>query len=124
MAGTGRFARSGDSAVGIAVEHDGIIGLFCLAVNPAQRRQGLGRKLVLGLLAGIRGAGDLLQVLSGNEAAIRLYSGLGFCESYRIATASHQSAPLRPDSQPATRSARSLGGRRPPCRRPDMLFPR
>ncbi len=83
MAGSARFARAGDSAVGIFVEHDGIVGLFCLAVNPSSRRQGLGRKLVRGLLANCSAPVSYLQVFSGNEGAIGLYSGLGFTESYR-----------------------------------------
>jgi N-acetylglutamate synthase len=83
MVGSARFARAGDSAVGIFVEHDGIAGLFCLAVNPSLRRQGLGRKLVRGLLANASAPVSYLQVFSGNESAIGLYSGLGFTESYR-----------------------------------------
>jgi ribosomal protein S18 acetylase RimI-like enzyme len=83
MEGTARFARAGDRAVGIAVEHDGIIGLFCLAVNPTERRRGLGRKLVRGLLEGSTAPLTYLQVFSGNEPAIGLYDRLGFVESYR-----------------------------------------
>jgi ribosomal protein S18 acetylase RimI-like enzyme len=78
-----RFARSGDRAVGIAVEYDGIIGLFCLAVDPARRRQGLGRKLVRGLLAGSSAPLTYLQVFSANQAGIALYKSLGFAEAYR-----------------------------------------
>lgn len=83
MEGNARFARFEERAVGIAVEDDGIIGLFCLAVNPNQRRQGLGRKLVRGLLAGSSAPFTYLQVFSGNEAGIGLYNSLGFAESYR-----------------------------------------
>lgn len=83
MEGTARFARSGDRAVGIAVEHDGIIGLFCLAVNPSRRRQGLGRKLVRELLAECSAPLTYLQVFSGNEAGVGLYNCLGFAEAYR-----------------------------------------
>lgn len=83
MEGSARFAHSGDRAVGIAVEHDGIIGLFCLAVNPTERRQGLGRKLVRGLLAGSSAPLTYLQVFSANDAGIGLYDSLGFAESYR-----------------------------------------
>jgi len=78
-----RFARATETAVGIAVEYDGIIGLFCLAVNPSRRRQGLGRKLVRGLLAGSPAPLTYLQVFSGNEAGIGLYDSLGFAEVYR-----------------------------------------
>jgi len=83
MDGIARFARAGDSAVGISVEHDGIVGLFCLAVNPSSRRQGLGRRLVRGLLTETSAPVAYLQVFSGNEPAIGLYSGLGFTEGYR-----------------------------------------
>jgi ribosomal protein S18 acetylase RimI-like enzyme len=78
-----RFARSGDHAVGIAVEYDGIVGLFCLAVDPGRRRQGIGRKLVRGLLAGSSAPLTYLQVFSGNHAGIGLYNSLGFAEAYR-----------------------------------------
>jgi N-acetylglutamate synthase len=91
--GTVRFARSGDLAVGIAVESDGIIGLFCLAVNPSQRRQGVGRKLVRGLLAGSSAPLVYLQVFSGNQAGIGLYDSLGFDEVYRYC---HCVAPASP----------------------------
>jgi ribosomal protein S18 acetylase RimI-like enzyme len=83
MQGSARFARVGNRAVGIAVEHDGIVGLFCLAVNPAERRQGLGGKLVRGLLAGASAPLSYLQVFSGNEPAIGFYDRLGFAEAYR-----------------------------------------
>jgi GNAT superfamily N-acetyltransferase len=83
MEGTARFAYAGDRAVGIAVELDGIVGLFCLAVNPRQRRQGLGRKLVRALLTGSSAPLAYLQVFSGNEAGARLYNSLGFVEAYR-----------------------------------------
>lgn len=81
--GTVHFARSGDLAVGIAVEYDGIVGLFCLAVSPSQRRQGVGGKLVRGLLAAASAPLVYLQVFSGNEAGIGLYNSLGFAEFYR-----------------------------------------
>jgi GNAT superfamily N-acetyltransferase len=83
MEGSASFASDGDRAVGIAVERDGIVGLFCLAVNPNHRRQGLGRKLVQALLSGSSAPLSYLQVFSGNEAAIGLYSSLGFAEAYR-----------------------------------------
>ena len=91
MAGKARFARAGDLAVGIAVEIDGIIGLFCLAVNPEHRRQGLGKKLVRGILAGLPAPVTYLQVFSGNAAGVALYDSLGFAEAYRYC---HCLAPL------------------------------
>jgi GNAT superfamily N-acetyltransferase len=51
LAGRATFARLDDVAVGIAVEADGLVGLFCLAVDPARRRAGLGTALVRSLLA-------------------------------------------------------------------------
>ncbi len=48
MAGAARFVHVGDRACGISVELDGIVALFCIAVAPDARRQGLGKKLVQG----------------------------------------------------------------------------
>jgi GNAT superfamily N-acetyltransferase len=80
----GRFFHHEDRAVGISVEIDGLTGLFCIAVNPDSRRQGLGKKLVTGILAD-SGSSDTtyLQVFSGNEAGVALYESLGFAEAYR-----------------------------------------
>ena len=53
-----------------------------LAVSEAHRRRGLGRRLVLTALEAVRDAGSghylILEVRQSNEAAIRLYRGLGF----------------------------------------------
>ena len=52
-----------------------------IIVDPTSRGRGLGRKLVEGLMAEARGTGARcmsLNVHPGNEAAIRLYSSLGF----------------------------------------------
>ena len=52
-----------------------------VAVSPAVRRQGLGRLVLLGLLAaGRRGGAEraTLEVASGNSAARALYDGCGF----------------------------------------------
>ncbi len=83
MAGNARFARLGQLAVGIIVELDGLAGLYCLAVNPAHRRQGLGVKLVRGLLRDSASELTYLQVFSANEAGVGLYNSLGFTEAYR-----------------------------------------
>ncbi len=83
MAGTARFARDGDRAVGISVELDGIVGLFCLAVAPEVRRQGLGKALVRAMLAQHEAPLAYLQVFSENAAGHGLYSSLGFQEEYR-----------------------------------------
>ena len=83
MAGTARFAHSGNRACGISVELDGIVGLFCIAVAPENRRQGLGKKLVRGMLAAHDAPLTYLQVFSENEAGVALYTSLGFGEEYR-----------------------------------------
>ncbi len=83
MAGRARFARSGNRAVGISVELDGIVGLFCLAVAPEVRRQGLGKALVCSMLAQHAAPLAYLQVFSENAAGCGLYESLGFEEEYR-----------------------------------------
>lgn len=73
-------------AVGLGVVEGGWLGLFDLVVDPAFRRQHLGRELVLNLLEWGRSLGAeraYLQVAVENEAARRLYTTLGFEESYR-----------------------------------------
>ncbi|MBO0767597.1 MAG: GNAT family N-acetyltransferase [Solirubrobacterales bacterium] len=79
----GLFMRGGDDAVGIAVEGDGLVGLFSLAVRPEARRRGLGRRLVRAMLAHASAQLAYLQVSSGNTPAVRLYESLGFEEIYR-----------------------------------------
>ncbi len=83
MAGTARFAHAGDRAAGISVELEGVVGLFCIAVSPEHRRQGLGRRLVEAMLARHRGPLTYLQVFSENTAGVALYRSLGFREEYR-----------------------------------------
>jgi ribosomal protein S18 acetylase RimI-like enzyme len=70
-------------AVGLAVEADGLVGLFCLAVDPARRRSGLGTALVRGLLAASRASVAYLQVEERNTPAVALYRRLGFSQAYR-----------------------------------------
>jgi N-acetylglutamate synthase len=72
-------------AVGRAVFDDGWLGMYNLAVNPRYRNQGIGRQMMLAMLAwGVqRGASDAyLQVETANTPAITLVDGLGFRESY------------------------------------------
>lgn len=83
MAGPARFAHAGNRACGISVELDGIVALFCIAVSPDERRQGLGKRLVRSMLAQHEGPLTYLQVFSENVAGIALYSSLGFEEEYR-----------------------------------------
>jgi ribosomal protein S18 acetylase RimI-like enzyme len=77
-------------AVGIAVEADGLVGLFCLAVDPARRRAGLGTALVRSLLAASGASVAYLQVEENNAPAVALYTRLGFAEAYRYC---HRIAP-------------------------------
>lgn len=70
---------------GLAVADGPLLGLFDLAVDPALRGRGLGRRLVDGLLrwgAGRGARSAYLQVLAAN-AAVRLYERTGFREVYR-----------------------------------------
>jgi ribosomal protein S18 acetylase RimI-like enzyme len=83
LAGRARFARLDDLAVGIAVEGDGLVGLFCVAVDPSHRRAGLGTAIVRGLLAGSPARAGYLQVEESNAPAVGLYARLGFVEAYR-----------------------------------------
>ncbi len=99
MAGLARFAHTGTRAVGISVELDGIVGLFCLAVAPELRRQGVGRALVRSMLAQHPGSLTYLQVYSQNTAGIALYRSLGFQEIYR-----YRHAIKPPDRPPRGRS--------------------
>jgi N-acetylglutamate synthase len=90
LAGRATFARLDDAAVGIAVDHDDLVGLFCLAVDPARRRSGLGTALVRALLAGAAASTAYLQVEEDNAPAVALYERLGFSEAYRYC---HRVAP-------------------------------
>jgi ribosomal protein S18 acetylase RimI-like enzyme len=83
MAGIAKFVHDGTRAVGISVELDGIVGLFCLAVDPDLRRQGLGKALVRSMLAQHSAPLTYLQVFSRNTAGVALYRSLGFAEIYR-----------------------------------------
>ena len=90
LADRATFARLEDVAVGIAVDHDGLVGLYCLAVDPDRRRSGLGTALVRALLAGAGADTAYLQVEESSAPGIALYSRLGFTEAYRYC---HRVAP-------------------------------
>ena len=108
MAGVARFAHAGNRACGITVELDGIVGLFCIAVAPDQRRQGLGKKLVRGMLSAHGGPLTYLQVFSENVAGLALYESLGFSEEYRYC---HCVLPSSgPDAAGAGGAAAASGG--------------
>jgi GNAT superfamily N-acetyltransferase len=75
-----------DHAVAVGVMEDDLLGLFDVAVEPAARRQGLGRRISLDVLSWGRTLGasvGYLQVHSQNEPALALYSDMGFSEAYR-----------------------------------------
>ncbi len=92
MAGIARFAHAGNRAVGISVELDGLVALYCLAVAPELRRQGVGKSLVRAMLAGHGPSTAYLQVFSQNTAGLALYNSLGFTEAYRYC---HAVLPVR-----------------------------
>ncbi|GAC1320855.1 MAG: hypothetical protein NVSMB2_17100 [Chloroflexota bacterium] len=72
-------------AVGLAVAERGHVGLFDIVVESTVRNQGLGRRLCTTLLAWGRHQGAArayLAVMANNAPARRLYSTLGFRESY------------------------------------------
>lgn len=78
--GVGRLTVTGDWA-----------GIYCMAVNSARRREGLGRAIVAALLDAARDAGArdaYLTVVAANMPARALYDGMGFAVSggyhYRV----------------------------------------
>jgi ribosomal protein S18 acetylase RimI-like enzyme len=82
-----RLEEAGQTmAVGLAVYERGYVGLFDIVTNPAFRRQGWGRRLVVELLRWGQDQGAstaYLQVATPNTAALQLYAGFGFREIYR-----------------------------------------
>ena len=83
LAGQAVFGRLGDAAVGIAVPGDGLVGLFCVAVQPGRRRAGLGTRIVRALLAVSSAEVAYLQVEESNAPAVAMYERLGFTAAYR-----------------------------------------
>jgi len=83
LRGRACFARIGTDAVGIAVQSNGLAGMFCVAVDPSLRGGGLGTALVRALLGRSDAELAYLQVEEGNEAARAMYARLGFSEIYR-----------------------------------------
>ncbi|MHB8625571.1 MAG: GNAT family N-acetyltransferase [Aggregatilineales bacterium] len=72
-------------SVGMAVLERGYIGLYGISTAPAFRNRGLGRQLVLHLLAWGKANGatnSYLQVVADNTSALHLYSQIGFRETY------------------------------------------
>ncbi len=71
------------ASIGMAVYERGYVGLYGIATFPAFRNRGLGRQLVLHLLAWGKANGatkSYLQVVADNSTALRLYTRLGFQE--------------------------------------------
>jgi N-acetylglutamate synthase len=71
---------------GLGVTENKHIGLFDIVIDKAYRNQGLGQKLIEGILAWGRSKGaeyGYLQVLVDNAPAVRLYSKAGFREEYK-----------------------------------------
>jgi N-acetylglutamate synthase len=72
-------------AAGLGVLDGSWLGLFEIVVHPEQRRRGYGREVTRSLLGWGKRHGAThayLQVVSGNEPAIRLYEDLGFRYAY------------------------------------------
>ena len=75
-----------DSAWGLAVAERGYVGLYDIVVAPNLRGLGLGRRLVVSLMAWGREQGAsqaYLQMRESNEVAASLYASLGFTTAYR-----------------------------------------
>jgi N-acetylglutamate synthase len=70
-------------AVGLAVCEGGRVGLFCVAVDRAQRRAGLATAVVRALVGWATGAREAyLEVEQRNAGALALYRRLGFTLAY------------------------------------------
>jgi len=85
---------AGGAAVGLVVADAGLAGMFCVAVDRAQRRRGLGSAVVgaLAAHASERGASEVyLEVEERNAAAIALYASLGLSRRYGYV---HRTAPV------------------------------
>lgn len=82
LRGRAWFANLDNAAVAIAVPGDGLLGLFCIAVDPERRRTGLGTALLRALQTRAPTATAYLQVEQRNTGAIALYERLGFTRAY------------------------------------------
>jgi GNAT superfamily N-acetyltransferase len=74
------------AACAFATAHGELAGLFDLAVRPAFRRQGLGRRVMAAAGAWAAGQGARFayaQVACTNAASLALNAGLGLTERYR-----------------------------------------
>jgi GNAT superfamily N-acetyltransferase len=77
-----RDARGLIVSVAYGAVHDRLVSLQWVATDPAQRRQGLSRAKLSGLLhwaqSSMGATGACLQVVADNAPAVRLYQGVGF----------------------------------------------
>lgn len=74
-----------NTAAGLAVVDEDLLGLFEVIVAPAHRRQGIGRTFTRSLMGWGRQQGATrayLQVVAENAAAISMYEQLGFETAY------------------------------------------
>ena len=78
-------AAEGDTVAGY-IGSQSVLGesdMMNVAVDPAYRRQGIGEKLILALIEGLREKGNhclSLEVRASNDPAILLYQKLGFSQ--------------------------------------------
>ena len=73
-------------ACGLGVAQSGMVGLFDIVTDSAQRRHGYARQVVSGLLAwgkANQAQNAYLQVMLNNTPALNLYSKMGFSEKYQ-----------------------------------------
>ena len=74
------------AACGLGVLQNGYLGLFDIITTAGVRRQGLGERIVRGLLAWGKQQGaqtSYLQVMLNNPPALNLYAKLGYQEAYQ-----------------------------------------
>ncbi|MBO3749052.1 GNAT family N-acetyltransferase [Streptosporangiaceae bacterium NEAU-GS5] len=71
------------AAVGRGVRQGEWLGVYCMAVRPADRRRGLARAILRGLRAWGAGRKPYLLVTEANTAARALYEGEGFVVTSR-----------------------------------------
>jgi ribosomal protein S18 acetylase RimI-like enzyme len=82
-------AVDGDAVVGtVMAGYDGHRGwIYSMAVSPTRRREGIGSRLMKQAEGALTSSGCVkinLQVLDGNEAAVRFYAALGYAVEKRV----------------------------------------
>ena len=74
------------AATGLGILDRDYVGIYAIHVREDLRRRGLARSICNSLLAeGQRKGADkaYLQIVEGNEPALKLYESLGFCQLYQ-----------------------------------------